>query len=28
MKSENTDIIHPETKGQENALKAFVKRLK
>lgn len=28
MKTENTFIIHPETKEQENALKAFVKALK
>lgn len=28
MKTENTFIIRPETKEQENALKAFVKALK
>ena len=28
MKSENTYIIHPETKEQEKALKAFVEALK
>ncbi|WP_041627434.1 DUF2683 family protein [Owenweeksia hongkongensis] len=28
MKTENTFIIHPETKEQENALKAFIKALK
>lgn len=27
MKTENTFIIHPETKEQENALKAFIKAL-
>ncbi|WP_417601415.1 DUF2683 family protein [Owenweeksia hongkongensis] len=28
MKTENTFIIRPETKEQENALKAFIKALK
>lgn len=28
MKTDNTFIIHPETKEQENALKAFIKALK
>lgn len=28
MKTENTFIIRPETKEQENALRAFVKALK
>lgn len=28
MKTENTFIIHPETREQENALRAFIKALK
>lgn len=28
MKTDNTFIIHPETKEQENALKAFITALK
>ncbi len=28
MEAENTFIIHPETKEQENALMAFIKALK